>query len=383
MAQQNDESLDLLLDVLKIDSVLGNETKVAEVLKKYFAKYGVYSQLLNFDLNRDQLIATIDSGRNGKTLALCGHMDVVRTGTDMWLYPPFAATVTDGRIYGRGTSDMKSGLVAMAIAFVRFAQRIDSFNGKLQFIATVGEESNSLGAAKLISDGSLEQIDAMIIGEPTSNQLCLSHKGALWFKVTTSGKMSHGSMPELGINAIERMLKLIPKLKNLLNEMIEYDDILGETTWSINRMEGGESTNIVPDFCYVEIDMRILPNQDIEHLRQKIKNTIEEDFAKELGFACKFDVLNEKTPLSTNKSDDFVELTSNVLTQYTGMETKPVGLSIYTDASALIKDKYRYPIIVMGPGETKLAHTTNESVLIQEFYDAIDIYSQVINRYFS
>lgn len=148
-------------------------------------------------------------------------------------------------------------------------------------------------------------------------------------------------------------------------------------------MEGGESTNIVPDFCSVEVDMRILPNQNIEHLRQKIKNTIEEDFSKELGFARKFEVLNEKPPLSTNKSNDFVELTSSVLTDYTGKETKLVGLSIYTDASELIKDKHRYPIIVMGPGETKLAHTTNESVLIQEFYDAIDIYSHLINRYFS
>lgn len=139
--------------------------------------------------------------------------------------------------------------------------------------------------------------------------------------------------------------------------MIEHVDILGETTWSINRMEGGESTNIVPDFCSVEVDMRILPNQNIEHLWQKIKNTIEEDFSKELGFACKFEVLNEKPPLSTNKSNDFVELTSSVLTDYTGKETKP--------------------------SETKLAHTTNESVLIQEFYDAIDIYSHLINRYFS
>lgn len=195
----------------------------------------------------------------------------------------------------------------------------------------------------------------MIIGEPTSNQLCLSHKGALWFKVTTSGKIRFHA--RTGINAIERMLELIPKLKNLLNEMIEHVDILGETTWSINRMEGGESTNIVPDFCSVEVDMRILPNQNIEHLRQKIKNTIEEDFSKELGFACKFEVLNEKPPLSTNKSNDFVELTSSVLTDYTGKETKA--------------------------GETKLAHTTNESVLIQEFYDAIDIYSHLINRYFS
>lgn len=382
MTQVNEEYIGLLLKVLKIDSVLGNESEVADVIINYFKQFGIESQRIEFSANRNQLIATIDSGSPGRTLALCGHMDVVRTGTDEWIYPPFDGTIADDHIHGRGTVDMKSGLVAMAVAFSQFSNKQKEFNGKLKFIATVGEESNSIGAKQMVEEGILGNIDAMIIGEPTNNQLCLSHKGALWFKVKTTGKISHGSMPELGVNAIERMFQVIPKLKRELNELIENDKVLGKTTWSINRIEGGQSTNIIPDYCSIDIDMRILPSQDIEELKENLKNLIEGEMTDKLGFPCSIEFVNEKVALQTEESNKFIHLTREVLSEIRGEGISLSGLSIYTDASEFLKSSYKYPIVILGPGETQLAHTTNENILIQDFYDAITIYAQIIDRYF-
>ena len=199
----NDQKkIQVLQDVIRIPSVNGKEAEVASYLSKLFIDYSIESERVPYCPGRDNLVVTISTG-HGKVLGLSGHMDVVSAGNEsMWNYPPFEAHIEGNRLYGRGSTDMKAGLMAMVIAMIELKEEGCPFNGTIKLLATVGEEVGELGAEQLTKEGYTDDLDALIIGEPTGYVLGYGHKGSINYTVVSNGKEAHSSMPQEGYNAI-------------------------------------------------------------------------------------------------------------------------------------------------------------------------------------
>ncbi|WP_239984606.1 M20/M25/M40 family metallo-hydrolase [Lentibacillus sediminis] len=193
-----EQAKSFLKEIIQINSVNppGNETEVANKLKGLFDEHGIETELVEYDENRTNLIAHLKGKEEGPVLGLTGHMDVVPPGEIDWEHDPFAADEADGKIYGRGASDMKSGLAACVLAMVALKEEGLPQKGEITLLATVGEEAGAVGARQLTEKGYADKLDALIVGEPTDNLIKNAHKGALWLQLITYGQTAHGSMPE-------------------------------------------------------------------------------------------------------------------------------------------------------------------------------------------
>ena len=195
------QKLTILEDLVAINSVNENEIEVAEYLKKLFAEYGIDSTIVPVTETRVNLVAEIGSG--SPVFGISGHMDVVSPGdVSNWSTDPFVLTEKEGKLYGRGANDMKSGLAALAIAMIELKESNTLTKGSVRFMATTGEEVGGAGSKKLYEEGYMDDVDALIVAEPSQDVIVYSHKGSLNFKVTSKGQEAHSAMPHLGYNAI-------------------------------------------------------------------------------------------------------------------------------------------------------------------------------------
>ncbi|WP_054637303.1 M20/M25/M40 family metallo-hydrolase [Thalassobacillus sp. C254] len=203
-------------------------------------------------------------------------MDTVQTGSlERWDVDPFVGKVSQKKVYGRGASDMKSGLVAMFLALLQMSDEIEHTNKKIVLALTSGEEVDCIGAKQLLKSIDWSGVKSIVIGEPTDNQIGIGHKGALWAKVKTFGKAAHGAIAESGVNAIDLMNKTLPHVYKWLEEHKCSHESLGSSTYSLNQIIGGNQPNVVPDYCEAIIDIRTVPPQNHEEIIHRLKNQIE------------------------------------------------------------------------------------------------------------
>ncbi|MHC4558508.1 MAG: M20 family metallopeptidase [Planctomycetota bacterium] len=252
------------------------ELAAAEVISAEFALSGIDSQIDSWDQNRANIIAHVKSTGHRVALLFACHLDVVGPGEATWKHPAFGAIESDGKIYGRGSTDMKGGIAAIVTAISRIADSGVKLQGDIIFAATAGEETDSCGAERLISDHDrLPELVGVIIPEPTDFAVVTAHRGMLWLEVTTKGKAAHSSTPQLGVNAIASMQSVLNELDNY-KIAAEPHKLLGRCSMSINTITGGKELNIVPDKCSIGIDIRTLPAQK----HQDIITDLEKTFAK-------------------------------------------------------------------------------------------------------
>lgn len=373
----NQKALDLLKEVVQIKSILGDEKLVADKLQSVFEKYEIPCEQVEYAPGRNQLVATLKGNEPGPVLGFSGHMDVVPVGELPWTDDPFAAVEKDGLLYGRGTCDMKSGLIAAVVAMIRLKESETPFKGTIKLLATVGEETSAIGSGQLVDLGYADDLDALLIGEPTNVEIGVAHKGALWPRITTYGKTAHGSMPDQGVNAIEHMLLVLKAFKETFNFSASIDDLVGASTSSIDIINGGNGTNVVPDKCTVEIDIRTIKKQNHEELKAQF-NKMMADLTKTVpNFHGEIEFINDLPSMRTETSDPFTLLTQKVVSDVTNTEAQTFGMTGYTDGSQFERVKKEFPILILGPGETKYAHQPNEFVAIKDFYQMIEINEKV------
>ncbi|MFT8872067.1 MAG: M20 family metallopeptidase [Sporolactobacillus sp.] len=371
-------AVELLKSQLRINTTNppGNEAEAATALQKVFEHAGIPAKLLPYGDGRAQLEATLTGGP-GPTLAFTGHLDVVPVGDQPWQHSPFAAEEADGRIYGRGASDMKSGLVAMVCAMIALKEQGVPLQGTLKLLATVGEETSSIGAKWLVEQGFAETLDAVLIGEPTGNDISIAEKGCLWLRITTYGKTGHGSTPAYGINANEHMIALLAKFQSEFTFDYEPDELLSEPTSSIDVLHGGHGTNVIPDQCTVEIDMRTLPSQKHADIISQIQSMIDALHQDIPNFKADVTVLNDMLPMKTDANDAFVQQLVDVVGRVCGTSPVPYGFAGYTDGAYFSKAKTGAPIAVVGPGTPRVAHQPDEYVEKKDFFNSIEIYKKI------
>ena len=191
------------------------ELVAANIISEQFSRSGIAGRVDSWGSNRANLIAQIDSsGRRAALLFAC-HLDVVPAGESKWQHPPFDAVESEGRIYGRGSADMKGGIASVVTAVRQVVESGVKLQGDIIFFAAAGEETDSCGARRFVSNWSeMPSLAGVVIPEPTDFEIVTAHRGILWLKVKTSGKAAHGSAPQLGINAITSMRAVLNELDN-------------------------------------------------------------------------------------------------------------------------------------------------------------------------
>jgi len=346
----------------------GNERRCAEFLADVLSGAGFETSLHECGHDRANLIATRHDGSRRAPLVFTGHIDVVPLGTRAWTHDPFVAEVADGRIYGRGSSDMKSGVAAFVCAALRHASEApDATN--LTLVITSGEETGCVGAASLVAEGNLGPAGAIVVGEPTANSVCVGHKGALWLRAITTGITAHGSMPEMGDNAIYKAARVIGRLESFAFDAAAHPT-LGSPTLSVNTIRGGININSVPDHTEIGVDIRTVPSVDHADLRRTIQHHV--------GETARLEVFLDVPGVWTSPELAWVKRVAQLANDVTGASRPPGASTFFSDASILTPAMGRPMTVILGPGEPGQAHQTDEWCSVQQIHAGVEIYLGIL-----
>lgn len=374
--QQQQEAIELLQALIRINTTNppGNEAVLACLIADWLQARGVDSQLVTLANGRANLVARVGKNQGGPALLFTGHLDTVPAGSQPWRFDPFAAERHGDLIYGRGASDMKGGLAAMLYSLTLLAKQGTSIAHDIVLLATAGEEVNCCGAQAFVDSGGMVDIAAAVVGEPSNGDVMIAHKGAAWIEVTTHGSTAHGSMPHLGINAIMLMNDLLAKLTKQ-TFAVEPNRWLGAPTLSVNKIHGGVATNVVPDACSCELDIRLIPGQTLQAAIDLINAAIAEVKQDQPAFKADVRVISYREPIACPDDHPVIEYA-----QKCAGAASVRGVNYYTDASVLLLGR-GLPVIFYGPGDDAQAHQPNEHISIAKYLKAIQFYKEFAANY--
>jgi succinyl-diaminopimelate desuccinylase len=368
---------DLLKNLVRADSTAGRgELATAKVIEAEFRRHGVDCRIDRWDDKRANVVAHVKSGGSRGGLLFVCHSDVVGPGEEPWAYPPFEPAEVGGRIYGRGTVDMKGGIAATVAAICQVVDSGVKLDGDIVFAATACEETDSSGVERFMQDTAwLPKLAGIVVPEPTSLAVVTAHRGILWLQIMTKGKAVHSSMPERGVNAVMHMKRILDELERYRIPYPPHRQ-LGPCSLSINRIHGGEAMNIVPDRCMLGIDIRTLPGQNPEDLRSDIEHLLAQLKVAVPHFEAELSVARVAHAVETDPECEFVTQFCSAV----GVDmTNTVGYT--TDAPHLVP--LGTPIIIYGPGRPDMCHQMNEFIDTAELEAATTTFKNAILHFLS
>jgi len=373
-AVKEDSVVKLLQRAIQIESTNppGNEVDLAEWLGDYFAQAGVKVEVLKYEGKRANLVARLRGSGKCPALIFSAHLDTVPTGEVRWTFPPFSGTLHGGKVYGRGAADMKGGLAAMVEATVILARFGVSLGGDLIVAFTYDETHGLRGARRLVEEGYLEGAGAVVVGEPSTLDVSIAEKGALWLNCRVRGKTAHSSMPHLGQNAILEMVRFLHRVEERLDLGRGTHPLLGKSTSTVGTIRGGVAINVIPDACEAQLDIRLIPGLDHGEVVRQVQ---------ELGEGrVEVEVLDWKEPVETDPHAEIVRLSLQAVEEITGQPRLPKGVAYYTDG-AVIANSLQIPMVIIGPADTDMTHQPNEYVEVSRLVQAVKIYLLIATRY--
>jgi succinyl-diaminopimelate desuccinylase len=367
------EVVQLAMELIACDTTNppGRELAACQIIERHLAERGVTATIHQLGDERANLVARVRGSHDGPALMLCGHVDVVPANPGDWASPPFAPTLRDGRIVGRGSADMKGAIAAMTVALCNLTTRTEALAGDVVLLCTSGEEVDSSGAHAVARDQGMDDVQWIVIGEPTGLDVGVGHKGALWISVETRGVAAHGAQPEQGVNAVNRMLEWLGDPASLEKLVAaEPHPHLGGASVSLNEISGGVAPNIVPDRCRMTVDFRTLPGQ--EHAGVLLALGLREP-------AAKLTVLRDAAAVAAAANSPLVSAAHDAVFSATDHEPALRGLPYVTDGSVLGRT-LGAEVVLLGPGDERLAHQANEWVLAADVETAVICYEDIATR---
>ncbi|WP_375412099.1 M20 family metallopeptidase [uncultured Bradyrhizobium sp.] len=351
----------------------GNELSCIRHLEKILSDSGLETSLQNFAPDRANLVARIGGVGRNPPLCFTGHVDTVPLGSAPWSVDPFAGEIIDGKMYGRGSTDMKCGVAAFVAAIGNMTAQLEGTSGAI-LVITAGEEIGCEGAFHLARAGILGPAGAIIVAEPTSNAALVGHKGALWLRLTLKGTTAHGSMPHLGINAAYKAARVITALETFQFNVAPHR-YLGSPTLNVGTVHAGLNVNSVPDLAEIGVDIRSIPGLDHSRIREHLK--------AELGEDVSLETIVDVGAVWTDPSLSWISGVYGIVRDVTGEEagSEPRTAPYFTDASALTPALGNPPTIILGPGEAAKAHQTDEYCSVQRIREASDIYARLAAKW--
>lgn len=358
----------LLRDLIRLDTQNppGNERCAIDYVDRIFAGTRAERRILSHGENRASLIVKIPGGEE-EALAFIGHVDTVPIGNEKeWTKPPLAGVREGNLLYGRGTSDMKSGIAAMLMTARFVLEKEILLPYDLFFVFTADEESGSMGI-EAVRESGLVPAHKVVIPEPTDNRLSTMEKGSIWVKLHAYGKSAHGAMPGEGINAIDMLFTFIARFRKRFLENKE------ESTISLTVFEGGEKINVVPSYANAVLDIRTTMRTEHEQCRLYLQQLVREMCA-ESGIYIEKEIVEEHFPCFMTEETEMVRGFAEICREMTG-EEKTVTTVFYTDLEKFVAGREEeIAFVIMGPGQVKAAHKVDESVDIEEVKKAAKMY---------
>lgn len=378
------EAIRLLTDLVAINSVNPyfpggerGEADVAAYVSDYCAQLGLSVREQPVLPGRSNVIAELKVPGASRTVLLDSHMDTV--SLDLMGPDGLRPRIRDGLLTGRGSCDTKASLAAMLAALGALTRDPSGLRVNVSLLASVDEEYLMRGAEAFARSGA--KIDGAIVGEPTRLDVVIATKGFVRWKLHTVGRSAHSSTPSLGDNAIYQMADLLHLLRTELEPRLadRTHPLVGSATWSVGKISGGASVNIVPEVCTVEIDRRLLPGETgkgalaefdaavaaIQQSNPDIKVRRDEPFGDVSG-------------LDTPASADIVRALELACGRVRG-ESKLVGVAYGTNASKFADAGIT--CVVFGPGDVSQAHTADEYVSIEQVITAARIYEAAVRAF--
>ncbi|MBN2589628.1 MAG: M20 family metallopeptidase [Sedimentisphaerales bacterium] len=367
---------ELLKQLIQAESTEScGELNSAKVIYDEFARYGIKSEIETWDNTRANITAHIKSSGKKPALLFACHIDVVGPGKAKWTNPPFTAVETDGKIYGRGSTDMKGGTAAAATAICEIVKSGVELQGDIIFTAVAGEETDSCGALRFMAKkDQIPKLQGVLIPEPTDFTIVSAHRGILWLDISTKGIAAHGSTPHLGVNAITSMRRFLNELDNYDIAAKQTNEILGTCSMSVNTISGGKTRNAVPDQCSCSIDIRIIPGVDTQDIMNDFRNIIAKVKSEHPEFEAKVSIDRQASPLETDRNSDFVKDFCTCL----GIE-KTVAVGFTTDGPHFVD--LGAPILIYGPGKPDICHKPDEFIEIADAEKAVQDYKKLITKF--
>lgn len=349
------------------------EKEVARVLAGVLEDWGFEVKLMDAAPGRPNVVATLKGRGAGRTLMFNGHLDVV--GVDGMTHPPFGGEERNGRIYGRGASDMKGGVAAMCAAAAQVRGEIE---GDLIVAGVADEEWQSVGTSALLAAGI--RADAAVVTEPTRLSIMPAHKGFAWIEVTVHGRAAHGSRWDIGVDAIRHAGLLLAELDRVDAEDLpaRTHSLLGRPSLHASSIEGGMGLSTYPDRCVVRIERRTIPGENGADIRGEIEQACARVRERRHEFRADIEVLFAQPPSDVSTSAPIVRALSDTLRD-NGLSANLTGMSAWTDAALL--NHAGIPAICFGPGDMALAHAAEEYIEVQEIHKATEVLAALARKW--
>jgi succinyl-diaminopimelate desuccinylase len=358
------------------------EAAVAAYVERWFEKEGLAVEVQEVAPGRPNVVAWYGERRSGRTLLLEGHTDVVTEGNPgEWTHPPFAASLVDGRIYGRGTADMKGGLAAAMIGVAAIKRSGVRLPGCLVVGALVDEEGDMLGAKHLAGTSIGRELDAAIICEPEENELCLEQRGVVWARVVVRGRMAHGAMPEAGLNPIRGVAELVRQARTLerrLRAICKRSRYLRPATVTPTvvqaPMQGVPQSNVIPSTAQATLDIRLTPGPEAEAVAAEIDRACRLAAEACPGLTIEWQPVNGfRLATRVERSEPLVRAMAAAVRQVTGRAPRFGGVPGSTDGT-ILRTQLGIPIVTCGPGNRLIPHQIDEYVEVGQLIEAAKIY---------
>jgi len=405
--ETRDEIIELCSKLVRFPSENppGDMSEIALFLQTYLENRDFEVQAYEPKKGRISVLSRIGNKKK-PTLILNGHMDVVPAGNkDRWDFPPFSGELKDGKILGRGSTDMKGGLTSLIAAFIAINQHVDDIPGSIILTMVPDEETGGeFGASWLIDSGKVTG-DACIVGEPGSlDKTYVGEKGACWLRLTAQGIPAHGSLPVLGENAIEKLAPAIPLIQTIglekvdipadIQEIIQFSkefftetsmgktrgnksvgDVLDHNTVNIGMVSGGSKINMVPESCTAEVDIRIPPGTSAKEVDNQVRELLT---GEDLDVTC--ELIMASDPNYTEPEERIYSLLTQNVKEVTGEDIQPLFATGFTDGRFFRLNGI--PTLNYGPGDVSYIHGFNEYITAEDIITAAKVISGTILDYF-
>lgn len=388
MGIDRDALVEFTRELVRVPSVYDparglNEQPAADLVAEQMRSFGWSPEIDVVADGRPNVITTIDGGSPGPTLMFEGHTDVVTEGNrDEWTRDPFGAELDGGRIWGRGSADMKAGVAAMLFAADELCR--GGFPGRLVLGALVDEEGMMLGAKDFVARGRSEGIDGAICCEPEAGEICHVAKGALRLRVGFTGKMAHGAMPFQGRNptrAVGAAIGALADLEARLQEVHGEHPHLGLTwvTPTVLRAGDAPQMNVMPAEASMWIDVRTIPSVDHDELVAELTALVA-DVSGTHGITTAVDVIDDRPPVATPEDDPLVRAIWAAHAAVGPTPPRLGGVPGATDGTVLTS-RGGIPTVVYGPGGKWIAHQADEFVEVDDIVAHADVYVEAARRF--
>ncbi len=393
-----DEVVELTRALVRIPSVYrpgetgANEAEVASFVEGWFRREGLPVEVQEVAPGRPNVLSWIgEKGPGRRCLLLEGHTDVVTEGDAAeWTWPPFGGELRDGRIYGRGAADMKSGLAAAMVTLAAFKRAGVTPAGKLVVGALVDEEDGMIGVRHLVKTPAGRELDAAIICEPEENELCLEQRGVVWARIRARGHMAHGAMPEAGANpitALGALLREVPALEKQLRKLCQKSRHLKPPTVTPTVVQGpprgvgAPQSNVIPALAEMTLDVRLTPGIDAEGMRGELEALCRKAEAAVPGVKLEWEPVNAfRLATSVDKAEPIAQAMMHGVRKATGHAPRYGGVPGSTDGT-ILRMELGIPIVTCGPGNRLIPHQVDEYVEVRELVEAAKIYAASALKY--